>query len=119
MAGFGRDWTVRKLLIWEGAEKPQLKGVTSNERTAEKKAIRQARDTDSAAGSSISNWTRRATQAGGGVNPSEIAQGNGLTQKNSDEVIEYLVKRSFIAGANDRFWLTPLGKMIQAIADEK
>ena len=60
----------------------------------------------------------KATQAGGGVSHGEIAQGSGLTQKDVDEVIDYLTKRSFIAGSADRFWLTPLGKMIQTVADE-
>ena len=60
----------------------------------------------------------KATQAGGGVSPGDIAQGSELTQKDADEVIDYLTKRGFIAGVTDRFWLTPLGKMIQTIADE-
>jgi hypothetical protein len=49
----------------------------------------------------------KATQAGGGVSPGKIAQGSGLTQKEADEVINYLTKRGFIAGVTDRFWLTP------------
>ncbi len=61
----------------------------------------------------------KATQAGGGVNPGEIAQGSGLTQEDVDKVVEYLLKRGFLAGTTDQFWLTPLGKLIQAIADEK
>ena len=60
----------------------------------------------------------KATQAGGGVSPSDIAQGSGLTQKDADEVIDYLIKRGFIAGATNQFWLTPLGKVIQTIAEE-
>ena len=69
----------------------------------------------------VLKWLQKhpqATQAGGGVSPSDIAQGSGLPQKDADEVIEYLIKRGFIAGAADRFWLTPLGKLIQTISDE-
>jgi predicted transcriptional regulator len=59
----------------------------------------------------------KATQAGGGISSSDLATGSGLTQKDADEVINYLAKRGFITGAN-QFWLTPLGKMIHTIADE-
>lgn len=60
----------------------------------------------------------KATQAGGGISSSDIAMGSGLTQKDVDEVINYLAKRGFITGANNQFWLTPLGKMINTIADD-
>ena len=61
----------------------------------------------------------KTTQAAGGVSTIEIAQGSGFPEKDAHEIIDYLIKRGFIAGATDRFWLTPLGKMIQTIADEK
>ena len=61
----------------------------------------------------------KATQAGGGVTLSDIVQGSGFPQKDVHEIIDYLTNRGFIAGATDRFWLTPLGKMIQTIVDER
>ncbi|MGH7801554.1 MAG: hypothetical protein ACREOW_13175 [Thermodesulfobacteriota bacterium] len=70
----------------------------------------------------VLKWVQKhpqATQAGGGVSPADISQGSGLTQNDADEVIDYLTKRGFIAGTPDRFWLTPLGKMIQTIVDER
>ena len=70
----------------------------------------------------VLKWLQKhpqATQARGGVSSGDISKGSGLTPKDADEVIDYLTKRGFIAGATDRFWLTPLGKMIQTIVDER
>ena len=53
----------------------------------------------------------KGAQLGVGVSPTEIAQGNGLIQQDADQVIDYLVKRGFIAGAANKFWLTPVGKL--------
>ncbi len=70
----------------------------------------------------VLKWLQKQTkarQSGGGLTVSDIAQGSGLTKKDTDEVIDYLTKRGFIAETTDRFWLTSLGKMIQTIVDER
>jgi hypothetical protein len=46
-----------------------------------------------------------------GLASGEIAQSNGLIQQDADQVIDYLVKRGFIVGAANRFWLTFMGKL--------
>jgi hypothetical protein len=61
----------------------------------------------------------KATQVGDGVTLDDIVQGSGFSQQETSEIIDYLTKRGFIAGATDRFWLTPLGKLIQTIVDER